>query len=269
METENMALETTEQVTEQVIEQVTEQVESTEQAQPQATIKLNYLGEEKEIDLEEAKILAQKGMDYDRQKERWEALKPTIDEMKDLAKDFGFIDNDGHGDYKAYLQAVKEAKRAEEIEQLSQQSALPKELAEELYLLRQERQQREIEKQQMAEQYRIEQENLDFLNYFKEVNGRPFDETDNIPQEVILANQKGIPLKYAYAEYLSKQLLSDKKIEETNQSNAASSTGSVNGQGASVEKEFYTSEEVDKLTDEDYERNPKLWDIVRKSMLKW
>lgn len=268
METENTALETTEQA--EVIEQQAEQteVESVE-AQPQATIKLNYLGEEKEIDLEEAKTLAQKGMDYDRQKERWETLKPTIDEMKDLAKDFGFVDNDGHGDYKAYLQAVKEAKRADEIEQLTQQSALPKELAEELYLSRQERQQREIEKQQIAERQQIEQENLDFLNYFKEVNGKPFEETDNIPQEVILANQKGIPLKYAYAEYLSKQLLSDKKIEETNQSNAASSTGSVNGQGASVEKEFFTSDEVDKLTDADYERNPKLWDIVRKSMLKW
>ena len=162
METENTALETTEQA--EVIEQQAEQteVESVE-AQPQATIKLNYLGEEKEIDLEEAKTLAQKGMDYDRQKERWETLKPTIDEMKDLAKDFGFVDNDGHGDYKAYLQAVKEAKRADEIEQLTQQSALPKELAEELYLSRQERQQREIEKQQIAERQQIEQENLDFF----------------------------------------------------------------------------------------------------------
>lgn len=267
---ENMTLETTETevVEQEIVEQQQAEVENAE-AQPQAKIKLNYLGEEKEIDLDEAKTLAQKGMDYDRQKERWESLKPTIDEMKDLAKDFGFVDNDGHGDYKAYLQAVKEAKRADEIEQLSQQSALPPELAEELYLSRQERQQREIEKQQIAQRQQIEQENLDFLNYFKEVNGRTFEETDNIPQEVILANQKGMPLKYAYAEYLSKQLLSDKKIEETNQSNAASSTGSVNGQGANVEKEFFTSDEVDKLTDADYERNPKLWDIVRKSMLKW
>lgn len=35
------------------------------------------------------------------------------------------------------------------------------------------------------------------------------------------------------------------------------------------DKDFYTSAEVDKLTEHDYEKNPKLMDIVRKSMLKW
>lgn len=36
-----------------------------------------------------------------------------------------------------------------------------------------------------------------------------------------------------------------------------------------VEPNFLTSEQVDKLTPSDYDRNPKLFDIVRKSMLKW
>lgn len=35
------------------------------------------------------------------------------------------------------------------------------------------------------------------------------------------------------------------------------------------EKDFYTPDEVDKLTEADYEKNPKLWGVVRKSMLKW
>lgn len=44
--------------------------------------------------------------------------------------------------------------------------------------------------------------------------------------------------------------------------------GSVAG-ATGKDKDFYTSAEADKLTDRDYERNPKLWDIVRRSMLKW
>ena len=44
--------------------------------------------------------------------------------------------------------------------------------------------------------------------------------------------------------------------------------GSV-GSTAGKEKDFYTSQEVDKLTASDYDSNPKLYDIVRKSMLKW
>lgn len=44
--------------------------------------------------------------------------------------------------------------------------------------------------------------------------------------------------------------------------------GAVNS-SSSKEKDFYTSSEVDKLTSEDYDRNPKLMEIVRKSMSKW
>lgn len=36
-----------------------------------------------------------------------------------------------------------------------------------------------------------------------------------------------------------------------------------------ADKEFYTPDEVDRLTDEDYEKNPKLLSKVRNSMLKW
>ena len=44
--------------------------------------------------------------------------------------------------------------------------------------------------------------------------------------------------------------------------------GAVNS-SSSKEKDFYTSAEVDKLTDADYDRNPKLMEVVRKSMSKW
>jgi hypothetical protein len=43
--------------------------------------------------------------------------------------------------------------------------------------------------------------------------------------------------------------------------------GAINS-SSSKEKDFYTPAEVDKLTDKDYD-NPKIMEVVRKSMLKW
>ena len=46
------------------------------------------------------------------------------------------------------------------------------------------------------------------------------------------------------------------------------STGDIKV-NAIEDKDFYTSEEVDMFTSEDYDRDPKLWERVRKSMQKW
>lgn len=44
--------------------------------------------------------------------------------------------------------------------------------------------------------------------------------------------------------------------------------GAVNS-SSSKEKDFYTSAEADKLTSEDYDKDPTLWGKVRKSQYKW
>jgi len=46
------------------------------------------------------------------------------------------------------------------------------------------------------------------------------------------------------------------------------STGSAKSNGGPVEKEFYTPDEVDRLTPRDYD-DPKIMERVRKSMTKW
>lgn len=213
-----------EQMTPVVTEVETEVVET---AQPQAKFKINYLGEEKEIDFEEAKTLAQKGMDYDRQKEKWETVKPTVDSFEEIARGFGFVDEHGHGDTKAYIEAVREAKRQEEIEALN----LPKELAEELYLSRQDRQEREKFAKVKEEESKRLKENTDFLDYFKEIHGRDWTQQDGIPEEVKKLNEQGIPLRFAYAEHLTKKMTSERQIEQKNLENQETSPGSISANG--------------------------------------
>ena len=57
-----------------------------------------------------------------------------------------------------------------------------------------------------------------------------------------------------------------KKLRETK--NPPPNIGAVNNVSGE-DKDFYTPDEVDKLTREDFKKNPRLLDVVRKSMLKW
>ena len=256
------------EVTPEVTEQAEPQTESTE-AQPQAEpkLRLNYLGEEKEITLEEAKTLAQKGMNYDPLQQKWETSKQTLGKFEEIARKAGFLDANGHGDIAAYQEAANEQLRQREIEELTQGLELPKELAEELYLSRKEREERKaLEQRALAEEAQRKQD-LEFLDFYREVNGKDFDATTTLPKEVLTAMNNGTPLKHAYAEHLAKELIKEKAIEKANAENSNLSPGSVTGHGAGSEKEFFTSEELDRLSQKDL-KNPAIFDKAMKSLKK-
>lgn len=248
-----------------------EQTDTTEvetPAPPQATLKLNFMGEEREVSLEEAKTLAQKGMNHDRIQEKWESSKSTLSAFEEIARKAGFVDSHGHGDIEAYKQAANEQLKQREIEEITRGMQLPPELAEELYLSRKERAERQAElDKQKAEQARTEQF-TELLSFYKEVHGKDFDPaTTKLPNEIFLAMDKGIPPKYAYAEYLTKQSLAEKAIEKQNAENSSASVGSVTGHGATIEKEFFSSEELDKLSAKDLD-DPSILKKALKSISK-
>ena len=262
-------------IAEEVTEQPQAEAEMAE-AQPQATetqteaeklqkLKINYMGEEREIDLEEAKTLAQKGMNYDPVQQKWEASKATISKFEEIARKAGFVDADGHGDLVEYQNAADEQLKAMEIERLTQGVEIPPELAEELYISRQERAERQAEKERQAIEGNRQREFTDLLDFYKDIHGKDLDPaTTTLPKEVW---QEGIPPKLAYAEYLAKELVKEKSIEQANADNAGISPGSVTGHGAGAEKEFFTSEELDRLSQKDLE-NPAIFDKAMKSLKK-
>lgn len=257
--------------TDQAIDQVTDQAESTEDgnAQPQATelpkLKINYLGEEKEIDLEEAKTLAQKGMNYEPLQEKWETSKKALSKVEEIARKAGFVNADGHGDIEAYYEAANEQLKEREIEELTQGMQLPKELAEELYLSRKERAERQAEKERQATEQKQQAQYKELLDFYKEVHGKDFDATTTLPKEVWQAVDKGIPPKYAYAEYLSRQAIKEQAIEKANTENGQASPGGVSGKAETPEKEFFTSEEIDKLTPKQLD-DPNIFEKAMRSL---
>ena len=257
--------------TDQAIDQVTDQAESTEDgnAQSQATelpkLKINYLGEEKEIDLEEAKTLAQKGMNYEPLQEKWEASKKALSKVEEIARKAGFVNADGHGDIEAYYEAANEQLKQREIEELTAGMQLPQELAEELYLSRKERAERQAEKERQAAEQKQQAQYKELLDFYKEVHGKDFDATTTLPKEVWQAVDKGIPPKYAYAEYLSRQAIKEQAIEKANAENGQASPGGVSGKAETPEKEFFTGEELDKLTPKQLD-DPNIFEKAMRSL---
>jgi hypothetical protein len=86
-----------------------------------------------------------------------------------------------------------------------------------------------------------------------------------LPKEVWQAVDKGIPPKYAYAEYLSRQAIKEQAIEKANAENGQASPGGVSGKAEAPEKEFFTGEELDKLTPKQFD-DPNIFEKAMRSL---
>lgn len=190
-------------------EEPTEPSEPVEQPQK---IKIKFNHEERELDIEEAAQLAQKGMVFDKaiERERQQARDSVIAEM-------GYTWNDKPITTEAeYKQAMMEQKIIEQYKDRD----LPPEVIQELMESRRDREERQREKVAQEEQAKKQTEYNEFFQYFESVNDRKFDpEKDSLPPEVMAAVEKGANLKYAYMEHHNKELRNRLKIQSQNQAN--------------------------------------------------
>lgn len=205
--------------------------------EPQTTpqkIKIKYNHEEREIDVEEAAALAQKGLNYEKaiERARQEAAQKARDEV---IASMGMTWNGKPITTEAeYKQALAEQ------ELINKYSDLPDEVRQELLESRRDREERQREKREREEAEKRQAAFNEFFDYFKAANDREFDpQKDVIPLEVQEAVQKGVPLKYAYMEYHNKELRNQLKIAKQNQTNLKKApVGSVTaGGGTKTEPE--------------------------------
>lgn len=186
-----------------------------EQKEELPPIKVKYNKEEIEIPYEEAVPLIQKGLNYDKIQERLQALEsdPRLSFVEELAQEQGM-------DVNEFIEAYKKWREQEQLNQLIQQN-IPEELAQEILETRKLRAQIEEERKVKEQQEKENEEFANFFDYFREANGRDFDASkDQIPQEVWEANANGVPLKYAYMEYLNNKLKNQVQVLKQNEENA-------------------------------------------------
>lgn len=203
----------------------------TEEQQEQL-LKLKYNGEEKEIPLSEATILAQKGMNYDKVQTQLQELQndPGRQFLQGLAKENGFDNvNDFINDFKAMQEQAR-------IDELVQQN-VPEQYAREMIENQKFRDQFQQQQQQREQEQREQQEYVGLIETFREFNDRDFNpDTDKIPDEVFQkAQEDNIPLKYAYADFMSRQFKQQQSIYKQNEQNLKRSAGTNVTQHGSVE----------------------------------
>lgn len=225
-------------------------------------LEIKYNKENVKLDREKAAELAQKGMNYDK------AIERARQEAAQEARDAYFAEQNIEWQGKKitteseYKQALKEK---ELIDKYSEQG-LPDDVVQELVDGKKFRDEYQETQKQTAERTRQETEYKAFLDAYPDVDPK------DIPQSVWDDVGKGKNLVDAFLRHenmtLKQQLAAaeqTKQIEQQNQTNAASSTGSVTGNGSSAPA-FFTQEQVSKMSNSEVNKN---WNAINESMKKW
>jgi hypothetical protein len=215
--------ETTESETEELSAEDEEQTEGMTEQEKEAFLKIKYNKEEIPLSEDEARELAQKGKNYDKLQEKVQQLEsdPRLSFVENLAKEQNMTVDQ-------YLQEVDKWKEQQRIEELKQQHGLSDELAQEMLENRKFREKIESERKAKEQEAKQSEEYGDFLQYFKQSNGRQFDpekDADLLPQEVWQQHEAGVPLKFAYMEHQNNQLQSQLKTLKQNKENEKKAPG--------------------------------------------
>ena len=202
----------------------------TQQPQIPPAIKVKFNHEEREIPYEEAVTHIQKGMNYDKavERARQEAAQQARDEW--IAEQ-GY---EWHGKpiktEAEYKQALQEQELENRIKQ--QYSNVPEELLNELVESKRFREETLAEKKAREEKEAEHKQYTDFLEAYPDVK------PEDIPVEVWKEHKEGRSLTEAYMRYENQRLKDEmakyqtqQQIEQANNKNAATSTGSAKTSG--------------------------------------
>lgn len=209
-----------EEVTEPV-EDTPETEEVTEPVQEPQKLQLKYNKEIREVTLEEAAELAQKGLNYDKIQERLNALQtdPRLSFVEELARDNNMTVDQ-------YLDAVKQHREQQRLNELIQQN-IPEEYAKEILENRKFREQLQSKEKEQQQQQKQQAEFSEFVEAF------PGVKPEDVPAEVWEAQAQGTPLKFAYMQHEYNQLQTKMKVLQQNQTNAQRApVGSVTAHGS-------------------------------------
>lgn len=197
----------------------TEETHAEEQTDVQPTtaeqkLTLQFNHESKEVSLEEAKMLAQKGMLYD-------TVAEDLKWLKELAK------SNGYNNVNDYRKAVEEAMTSTKAKEMAAEKNIPEDVAKEF-----------IENETKLKQYEAEkndrdtsaEENRKLIAEIEEFRkAYPDADIEKLPKEVLTlkAENPNVPLRFLYSTYRENQLKTEKAVLEKQKQNESSSTPSL------------------------------------------
>lgn len=202
------------------------------QEQPKApeTLRIKYMNEERDIPMSEAVQLAQKGMDYDRIRGKWDDAKETISFIDEQARMAG-MDRKAFIDYlrtetkKSQGMSEADARRAVELE--NRESAV----AERENAMKQH--EAEVQAQNDAAQAAREARDADFRRFAEKF---PDVDAKTIGADVWARVAKGESLVEIWQEKEINRLKTEQAAAAQNAKNAGRSTGSMASSGGETNK---------------------------------
>lgn len=218
--------EEADQQTEEQTEEATGQATS---EQPEAEgadqyLELKHFDEVRKVNKEEAKVLAQKGMDYDRIRERADKLQKYEEFLNEIKGDFSSIE-DLMDDTRARLKMDKDGITYDAALEKVKSANQPKGQAE---------------RESVLEQMRRESVEA-FAQKHPEM--KPEDVPKEVWDDVFVTNN----LEASYAKYEAKKLKEENETLKKNAKNKSRSTGSMRSSGNSS----YEKSEFDRVMEED------------------
>ena len=198
-------------------DQPAEEPEATEPAEEPDTdqwLELKHFDEVRKVSKEEAKALAQKGMDYDRIRGKVDKLQKYEDFLNEIKGDFASLD-DLMDDTRARLKADKDGISYEDaLNKIKEAPAKTKQVKEEV----------------------LEQIRQESIQAFAEAH--PDIQAQDIPQEVWEDVFRTNNLEASYAKYVAKKMKDENAVLKNNAKNKSRSTGSMRSAGKAQRDEI-------------------------------
>lgn len=237
-----------------------QQIEGMTQAETEAFLEIKYNKETLKLDKDKAIEYAQKGMNYDKVKEKLDALEndPSRSFVEYQAKRYNMT-------VPQYLDAVRVQEEQDQLDELIDQN-IPESIAKEMLENRKFREQYEAKEQESKTKAQQEAEFQAFLEAF------PDAKPEDIPQFVWEEHANGKSLVDAYTRHENQTLKEklaaveqEKGINAKNAENANLSTGAVNNKGSDNQNQFFNKKQVDAMSQADVDKN---WSAIVASMKK-
>lgn len=201
--------------------------------------KVKYNGESVKVDsIDDLITNFQKGLNYDKKNEQYEALQNSKVEqyVSKKAKELGLTVDEYIEQVEEYEKEQEKAREEERLEEMIS-NGVPEDVAREVIATSQLRKQLQAKENELKEReeaqnakHKEEQEYADFIAAFPDVKA------EDIPKEVYEAAQHS-NLTAAYKDWLIKDLQTKLSIQQTNSKNAKSSIGSVTESGPTKKNE--------------------------------
>ena len=211
-------------------------------------LEITYNGEKIALSPEDATMLSQKGMNYDKLYEKNKKLSKELEEAKKINKRFENIAKNLGISSEDMLKGLEEEKEKSDISEFSKETNLPYEYAKKIKEMEGEIKALKKEKAELIPVKKKNDELLAFKKVYPDVDERKLD-----PEILRLWEETERPLLDIYNEVTLRKLLNEKNVKKANEENLNSSTGSA--LGIPEREEEYTDEIVRNMSDKDFNRN--------------